>query len=408
MKLQRTRRLATWQSHYRGLQDPRAGVPILDRNLRVGVNPSGFRPFLLFLGCWWCFCAYWIHLAFTTRSLEGLVFGLLLLGFSLVILHEGVRRWFGREQVRIGPMGLDYLRIDGLLRRRRVIPFHEIRRLAPYTVMVGDERNEGLLRAEHGLAIDTLGGTVRVGQSRDRDEVGRLQEQFERHLRDYYPAWDNVPEYPDCDVLDASGLWPELPSSSTLSCHREWDRTEFSLWLPRNHWLVASLLWLGLSLLLLAVWGASPLVACLMVAGWLGVMLLSAPVRRRWIVRPGEVTTSIPGLGPLGSRTIEIEWLDRIWLRSLPPNAPWASRFELALVGLDGEVKVVFGPLAEREARWMGEIVADVLKDALPKSGQEVYRWSVTVDPPAAGSRAMADVWLDEVLADPGTKGRPE
>ena len=53
----------------------------------------------------------------------------------------------------------------------------------------------------------------------------------------------------------------------------------------------------------------------------------------------------------------------------------------------------------------MAGIVADVLKDALPKSGQEVYRWSVSVDAPTAGSRAMADAWLDEGLADPGSKG---
>ncbi len=46
----------------------------------------------------------------------------------------------------------------------------------------------------------------------------------------------------------------------------------------------------------------------------------------------------------------------------------------------------------------MAGIVADVLKDALPRSGQEVYRWSVRWTPPTAGSRAMADVWLDEVL----------
>jgi hypothetical protein len=72
---------------------------------------------------------------------------------------------------------------------------------------------------------------------------------------------------------------------------------------------------------------------------------------------------------------------------------------------LDDEDKVLFGPLTEGEARWMAGIVAEILKDALPRRGQEVYRWSVTVDPPAAGSRAMADVWLDEVLANPGSKG---
>ena len=52
----------------------------------------------------------------------------------------------------------------------------------------------------------------------------------------------------------------------------------------------------------------------------------------------------------------------------------------------------------------MAGIVADTLKDALPRSGQEVYRWSVKTEPPTAGSRAMADAWLDEGPAEPDSK----
>jgi hypothetical protein len=87
-------------------------------------------------------------------------------------------------------------------------------------------------------------------------------------------------------------------------------------------------------------------------------------------------------------------------LRIQPDRRPG---FALALVDLDGENKAVFGPVTEGEARWMAGIVVDVLKDALPNSGEEVYRWSVSVDPPTAGSRAMADAWLDEVAVERGS-----
>jgi hypothetical protein len=36
-----------------------------------------------------------------------------------------------------------------------------------------------------------------------------------------------------------------------------------------------------------------------------------------------------------------------------------------------------------------------------------IYRWSVAVDEPTAGSQAMADAWLDDGLAGPGAKGLP-
>ena len=148
---------------------------------------------------------------------------------------------------------------------------------------------------------------------------------------------------------------------------------------------------------------ATSFVGCLALAV---VFLIAAAARWRWVVRPGEITSFVGVWGGLGwSRTTEIEWLDRIEMRKVPGDASSPWRFEIALVDLDEEDKVVFGQMTEGEARWMAGIVADILKDALPRSGQEVYRWSVTVDPPAAGSRAMADFLLDEVLADPGPKG---
>jgi hypothetical protein len=429
-------RIATWRTPYRGLQDPGVGVLILDRNPRYGVKSSGFWILLLFLFCWWCGCAFGIGAAIATWSLELLCFCLLVLGISLLILHEGVRWCFGRERIWIGPRGLDYLRIDGLVRRQRLIPFHEIHRLAQYTTMVDGGENVGL-HAEHGLAIETIGRTLFVGQSRNRDDVGRLQQEVERHLREWYPAWadapdcrdgglldllmaadqpapgQDAPECPDREILNASGMWPDPPSDSTLSCRREWDRTEFVRWVPKwRTWILTTVasLWIFLGLVFTPLISSHPsfgyFLLCLILAD---VFLFSAAARRHWVVRPGEISEFVGVWGIGWSRTTEIEWLDGIELRKVPGNAPWTWQFKLALVDMDDKDKVVFHPLTEGEARWIAGIVADILKDALPRIGQEVYRWSVTVDPPATGSRAMADVWLDEVLADvrPKRSARP-
>jgi hypothetical protein len=242
-----------------------------------------------------------------------------------------------------------------------MIPHPEVRRLTPYAVIVRGWDSTRTPHTEYGLAIETIGRTLCVGQSRDPDAVDPLRAEVVRNLLEWHPTWVDAPEGPDRETPDAAGMHAEPPSDTALACRREWDRTEF---------------------------------------------LLSAPARRRWVIRPGEIRTSIPGLGLLWSRTTEIEWLQRIeLLRTIPPETPWAPSYRLALVELDGKDKAVFGPLTEGEARWMAGILAEVLKDALPRSGQEVYRWSVSVDEPTAGSRAMADAWLDEGLAGPGSKG---
>lgn len=44
----------------------------------------------------------------------------------------------------------------------------------------------------------------------------------------------------------------------------------------------------------------------------------------------------------------------------------------------------------------MAGIVAPILRDSLPRSGQQIHRWSVrTHATDAAGAAAMADPWLD-------------
>jgi hypothetical protein len=418
MKPRWTQRLATRQAPDRGLRPPdRAGggVLILDWNPWPPMSdrwntmlPPGILCGIIAL------IVVVICSALERRSLGILGFLVCVLSFIGLLWYAVIRRLFGREQLRIGARGLDYLLSDGLVRKRREIPFAEIRRLTPYGVMVagGDHRlflPGGLFHPEYGLAIETLGRTLCVGQNRHPEQIDQLREDVMRILGEWDPAWVDAPECPDREILDASGTRPEPPSDSALTCRREWDRTEFRrrYRLDRSaavHSWSFALIFFALLCVTLATstQTVTPLILTLLVAT--GLLLPLAEARRCWVVRPGEITTSV-GIGGLGwSRTTEIEWLDRIELRRSTSNTLLAPSFRLALIDLDGKVKVVFGPLTEGEARWMAGIVADVLKDALPRSGQEVYRWSVTVDPPAAGSRAMADAWLDESLDETGPK----
>jgi hypothetical protein len=412
MKSPRNRRLADGRVPYLGLRAPDGpsdGVLVLDWNPRDDGRQWPSWLLIVLLCVPWCFTALATTPLFLHPSPEGLGLPALLAGMSLVLSYVVLLRVLSLERIRLVSSGLEYLRGDGLMRRRRAIPFAEIRRLTPYSVMVERGRKPSF-HPEYGVAIETIGRPLCVGQSRDPDAADRLREDLESHLQDRYPAWINQPRPADCEFLDASGSRPEPPSDSTLSCRREWDRTEFLARIPvepsgtRSVWLVVCLLLFGLSATLDE---PGPLRTGLFGAGSLGMVLLS-PLRRRWVVRPGEITTFV-GVGKLGrSRTTDIEWLERMELRRLPSNTSWNSRFELALVDLDGDDKGAFGPLTEGEARWMAGIVAGILKDALPRTGQEIYRWSVKTEAPTAGSRAMADAWLDEGLAGPGIDKTPK
>jgi hypothetical protein len=224
------RRLATWRTHYRGLKlpdRPGGGVLILDRNPRAGDHrmwAAWFLPVLTCGSC--CFAVLLIVSIFEHPSPATLGSSALALVMSLLLSSATVRALFSREQLMLDGHGLDYIWTNGLMRKSRRIPFQEIRRLTRYSVMVGGNENQPS-HPEYGLAIETLGRTLCVGQSQDRVEVDQLRENVEWYLKDRYAAWVNAPECADCEVLDASGFRPEPPFDSTLSCRREWDRTEF-------------------------------------------------------------------------------------------------------------------------------------------------------------------------------------
>ena len=404
------------------------GAPILVRNPRAIATISGGWLFV-FAFCMADFAIIGVVAAFMLLTMGAVVASIFVL--ARLARNERARsRIMSRERVRLDSRGLEYLRVDGLVRRRRVVPLAEIRSITDYTVMVGGWGNQPA-HPEYGLVIKTIGRPLLVGQGRDPDEANRLQEWIEIQLREWDPAWVNVPCCADCEVMDASCTRPEAPSDSTIFCRREWDRTEFRKHLPANDWF-------AILLLVTLVMSGSAMVGImflnslgprldrfhlpyLILVGSAGLFVVVPWVswrvgNRRWVVRPGEITTSVPMLGIGWSRTIKVEWLDRIELRRIR-EAPWpwlAGRigigsspfgFELALVNLDEHDLAIFGPLTEGEARWLAGIIAEVLKDALPKSGQSFDRWTVSVDAPARGSQTMGDAYLDEPVTGAGSNG---
>ena len=94
--------------------------------------------------------------------------------FCLIIWNGLLKTFVNRERIRLDAAGLNYYWIDGLVRRRRLVPLEEIQSVSPYSVMVGHGEGEAL-HAEHGLAIETLGRPLCCGQGLDRSDIARLQ-----------------------------------------------------------------------------------------------------------------------------------------------------------------------------------------------------------------------------------------
>ncbi len=429
MEYSRTWRPANGRTPNGGLQDPDrsdGGALILDRNPRDDGRNRALWLIVALTFDLWGVGAVLLFYAVGRSSLEGIGLSAFALGTSLLLLFAAVREVFAREQLEIDATGLEYRWSNGLARDSRLLPFPELRSITPYVVTVRRVNNQWPYQPcdeyVYGLAIETLGRTLYVGQSREADAVDRLQEILDRLLRVWYPVWGTPPQCNDGGAVQGLGKLPVPPSDSRLSCRREWDRTEFLCQDPVDRSVClcvfpAALAAMSLPCIALgriATSADSLLFPGLLVVASAGLCTMIPWIwamlgRRRWAVRPGEITITIPGLGLLWSRTTEIEWLDRIDLcRIASPDDVYRyrePRFRLALVDLDGDDRATFGPLTEGEARWMAGIVADVLKDALPRDGQEIYRWSVSAEAPAAGSRAMADAWLDEGLAGPGARG---
>ncbi len=342
--------------------------------------------------------------------------------------------FFSRERLRLDSQGLDYLRVNLLVRKKRSIPLAEIESVSQYSIMVTDHSGARpntytkKCHPEYGLEIETLGLPLRFSQGRDQDAVGRLQERIEGRLRELNPDWVNASWCDDREVLDASRVLSQPPSDSKIFCRREWDHTEFTRRVSADWFttlLAASVIGIvTLCIVFTRVFGKldefsllytipGGLACLVLVLPWISLMLS----RRRWVVRPGEITTMIPCFGLGRSHTTEVEWLDRIELRRISTSAwkRWlryglgygegVPGFELAFVDLNMNVTAVLGPLTEGEARWMAGIIAQVLEDALPKSGESFDRWSVSVDAPVKGSQVMGDVYLDEPMTAEGSNG---
>ena len=191
----RRRRIEIGQTPDGGLMTPNRpgdGVMVLDLAPQAGrpVWPAwlllGLPDVLL------CVTAFSIASISFQPPLEDLFFSAFLAAMSLVLSYTAPRHSLSLEQIRLNSSGLGYLWVNGLIRKHRVIPFPEIRRLIPYTVMVPEGRYQKF-HPEYGLAIETSGRPLCVGQGRDPDAPDRLREVLEGYLQDRYANWVDRP-----------------------------------------------------------------------------------------------------------------------------------------------------------------------------------------------------------------------
>ncbi|MHB1559142.1 MAG: hypothetical protein ACYC61_16945 [Isosphaeraceae bacterium] len=382
------------------------GSTILDRDLRSRWSGREAWLFIAILLDLWLITAFVIVRACAYPGGPNLIAASVVAACSLLLSGYALRRLRRREQLRLGPKGLEYVRIDWLRWDRRVIPLPEVRRLTPYRVPVASPE-QGPARLEHGLAVETIGRTLRVGQGLDPEDIERLRQDLECQIQERLPAWISAPDCLDCEWLDDSGVLTDPPSDSTVSCRRDWDGAEFSRRLVRRRPAIGPyelILLVFLGVMVQPLFSTRPSLAAAgpTAAALAAIAVAASRARRVWIVRPGEITTGVRLFGLGWSATEDVEWLERMEMRRLASGTPWDAWFELVLVDLDGHDKAVVGPLTEGEARWMAGIVAPILRDSLPRSGQQIHRWSVrTHATDAAGSPAMADPWLDGAVDRP-------
>jgi hypothetical protein len=375
------------------------GVSLLDRRKRT----PGEKAVLGLLVLWSLTMVLLLNSLILVLSSRDVLLGLpLLAAVWLAVSGYVVRRLGDRERLRLDANGLEYLRVDAWGRSRRTIPLAEVRRLTIYNRVI-DGPDHWQPHVEYGLAIETIGRTLCVGQSGDRDSVERLRHEVEWHLQDSCPAWVNAPECSECEVIDLTTTPAEPPSDGSLTCRRERDRTEFSVPLREDRPaglipVMAALLYFSLIVIPLSDRGPFNPGAGLFLLAMTGALGLAYSIRRVWIVRPGELVTSLRFADLGWSCTTEIERLERMELRRVPSRTPWDARFKLVLIDGEGEECEAIGPLTEGEAGWMAGIVAEILSDALTWSGRDVRRPGIRPGSLTAGSLAMADPWIDAGL----------
>lgn len=195
---------------------------LLDRVPRVG------SPGLLFL--WTCVFAFFgvfiVGRLLRQPAAENVVLCVIFALMCFALLKSLWQTILGGERLRLDSGGLEYCWCFGLTRWRRLVPIEEIKSVSTYVKRVFDPI-VGRARSEYGVQVETLGQPLRLGQSRQADDVAEIQCRIERRLRQLEPRWLSSTSSHDLEILERSSILAKPPSDCTIVCRREWDHTEF-------------------------------------------------------------------------------------------------------------------------------------------------------------------------------------
>jgi len=318
---------------------------------------------------------------------------------------------FGREQLRIGPGGLDYRWHALVTLKGRHVPLGEVEGVVPYARLP----DSGALQLVHGVKFETLGRPVRFAHGVTPHEAAWLADLLRRHLQALIPSRTLRPR-PEAagrpaDVVVPGPAERQLPSDSGLRLYRDRGRVAFVRKGRFDPPLLGgvtclNLFWNGavgvflMHLIHHFEWGILyvlvplGLIGLVVLLAWLAVLLAPFSVQE-WIVQPGGIMARTSALGLGRARYHETRGLVCIELRRSHRSSPGAVQAQpndweddepcsLGFVGKDGRDLLVIGDLTEGEARWMG----GEWYNSLLKSG------SLTPFP-TEGPGPLFDRWLD-------------
>ena len=220
--------MARFRRRPKQLSIPGPTGPPIDERLLLDRVPRAGSPGLLFV-CGEVFAFFGLFLIIrllTQPVLDSIFLCIVFPIMCFALLKALLQTIFAGERLWLDSGGLEYGWSFGLARGRRLVPLEEIQRVSMYEKSVDDLGVAGA-HTEYGLEIETLGQPLRVGQSRQSDDVAELESRFKKRMREIAPGWLSLAPTDDREILERSSTLAKPPSDSTIVCRREWDHTEF-------------------------------------------------------------------------------------------------------------------------------------------------------------------------------------
>jgi hypothetical protein len=337
--------------------------------------------FLLVWETFWTFgCVMLIRKVQNQPTLEHILFSIPFLTAWVFVAALLLYLIIGFESLELGPDGLEYRwGLLGLVLGRRRVPREEIKKASSVRSYVQHDEGSSI---QYAVKVETLGRTLRFGQSIDEMESHWLVHLINKHLR-MFGAVSKAP---------IEGF----PSDSTYWRVDRWDTVEFR---QRSRFDLATffsltffcLFWNGivgvfvLQLTRQFQWFLGlflipfVLIGFLVFLGWLGYFVVPLIVRR-WVLGALEIEARNTFLGLGRTRRLDVSELGRVEFRKVAITGPGSNKspaqsstaeddspFAVALLDHEERERLVINRLTEGEARWIHRTFCDTYPNALAR-----------------------------------------